>query len=129
MNRRTFLANAGAMLVASSFVPDFVMYTNKVSSRISKLAPRIFWVSDPVRPNEAVVLMGDGFIHGVKIDMARAENGKPAATDWRSISPLQVETQTLKAIVPADWRPGMFAFRVRVGDIVSNTLVAKQCAP
>ena len=84
-------------------------------------ASRLFWVSDPVRPNEVAVILGDGLSNDAVVEMARLDAKRG---EWTMVKPLQVGPQSVKAVVPAEWPPGVFACRVRLGDAVSNELLA-----
>lgn len=83
--------------------------------------PAIFWASDPVGPDETVVLMGDGFMEGAALEMARLDDAPakaPAAlavAKWMPLKPLQASRQCLKVVIPATLKPGVFAMRVTRG--------------
>ena len=79
--------------------------------------PQIFWASDPVRPDETVLLRGGGFGAQPAVEFARLEDGDPAAANpsalkWVTLPALQPAVDALKFVVPADVRPGVFACRV-----------------
>jgi hypothetical protein len=86
--------------------------------------PVIFWAADPVGPNETVLLSGHRFGEGSTVELARldADGGAP---DWAAavtpVTPLRDE-QSLAAVIPTDWAPGLYACRVRRGDAVSNVV-------
>jgi hypothetical protein len=86
-------------------------------------APRIFWASDPVRPGEAALLVGDGFGDHPRIELTRLKNdpGGTAAAVERTgtgtpVGPLQASDQSVKFIVPADFKEGVYAVRITSGD-------------
>ncbi len=107
-------------------------------------APRIFWASDPVRPDETVLLQGCDFA-GASVDVARLPDdsraslcgaavpaalagGTPAPQDvsgpgespqWARVPALQASESSLKFILPAGEKQGIFACRVKAGDAVS----------
>lgn len=86
-------------------------------------APQIFWASDPVRPGEVALLVGDGFGDHPRIELTplddvpnsapgsvkRAETGTP-------VEPLQASDQSVKFLVPARFKPGVYAVRIANGD-------------
>jgi hypothetical protein len=91
------------------------------------LKPAIFWHSDPVGPDETVMIQGDGFADdalvelGVISDEAEAGNFEPQK--WRQIQPAQRSAQCLKAVIPEEWKPGLYACRVRQGGVLSNQVM------
>jgi hypothetical protein len=100
-----------------------------VESRGAAAPPVITWVSDPVGPNETVVAMGDGFGQACTAEIGRlpdrppaepSKSGPPEIPQWTTIQPLQSDNQCVKFVIPPDFQPGVYAFRVRSGDGVSN---------
>ena len=91
-------------------------------------APQIFWASDPVEPNETVLVMGDGLNADAVVEFARVEGGS-ATRRWETVKPLQAGPKSAKAVVPATWKPALYACRVRVGDAVSNELLLNAADP
>jgi len=101
--------------------------------RCSLSAPIIFWASDPVQPDETVVLLGEAFRPDCIVECMRLPE-KSAITptvhsqlpsgNWIPIKPLQVGQRSVKAVLPASWKTGIFAFRVRQDDETSNILLA-----
>jgi len=84
-------------------------------------APAIFWASDPVRPNETVLVQGSDFGPTPTVEIAQ-EGLTVRGTDtvvfidkWLQVPVLQGSDCSLKFVVPADWEMGVFAFRVDVG--------------
>ena len=91
--------------------------------------PQIFWASDPVRPGETVLLIGEGLSTEAVVEIAQVERIEPAAPSWTTVKPLQAGPRSAKAVVPADWKMGLFACRVRIGDAVSNQLLVNAPDP
>ena len=90
--------------------------------------PRIFWASDPVRPNETVLLQGSGFSEKAVVEVSRLEDGPAAAPaapaaprSWIRVPVLQASECSLKFVVPAEWKPGVMACRVIAGGATSPT--------
>ncbi len=86
-------------------------------------AVEIIWASDPVRPDETVLVMGDGFGDGATVEVGRVADGPATATDiaagatpevrqWQRAEALQVSRQSMKFVIPEAWQMGAFAFRV-----------------
>ena len=80
-------------------------------------SPQIIWASDPVRPDETVLLRGGGFGTQPVVEFARLDDGDPAASNqaalaWVKLPVLQPGDDALKFVIPADARPGVFACRV-----------------
>ena len=95
-------------------------------------APQIFWASDPVRPDETVLVTGEGFGPGGTIELGQVANGptagpqtnaSPAVKQWETIQPLQAAAGSLKFVVPKAWPQGVWACRVRQGDTVSEPVL------
>jgi hypothetical protein len=82
--------------------------------------PVVFWASDPVRPGEAVVIVGHGLGDEPTVELARLPDDQSPASDspltWpedgQTLDVLQASSRSLKVLVPAGWRPGVFAYRV-----------------
>jgi len=83
-------------------------------------APAVVWYSDPVRPDETVLLYGEGFDAKMKIEVVRladGDRGAPAAakTDWKTAKAAQVvqaQPRSLKLVIPAALKPGLYLCRV-----------------
>jgi hypothetical protein len=87
-------------------------------------APVVTWHSDPVGPDEVVVVRGGDFgaaptalVGRIKDDQESVGVGdlwtrveKPQA-----VTPLQVSDHSLKFVLPAGLKPGQFAYRVQKG--------------
>ena len=74
--------------------------------------PHIFWASDPVGPDETVLVQGSEF-EGAKVELSRlADSGRAAAAGPQKMEVLQGSESSLKFIVPADWQQGVYALRV-----------------
>jgi hypothetical protein len=97
-------------------------------------APAVYWASDPVRPGETVLACGSGF--GAKPSVAVGRlNDKPAGlppaskalfpTDARPATLYQPGDESVKFALPADLKPGVFAYRLTgAGGEVSGLLNA-----
>lgn len=78
----------------------------------------MFWASDPVRPDETVLVQGCD-LGKAAVELARLEDDAQAATGgaanvrWVPVPVLQASASSLKFAVPADWKPGVFACRAR----------------
>lgn len=87
--------------------------------------PVLFWASDPVLPDEAVVVTGEDLGQPATLEAWRIRDAQdssaPGASRWEPLPALQQDRQSLKFVVPATWRPGVFAIRVRSGARVSET--------
>lgn len=71
--------------------------------------PAVTWASDPVRADETVVVMGDGFGEDPMVEL-----------DGAMMKPLQVSGHSLKFTLPKDAKAGTHTFRVRSGDAASE---------
>ena len=83
--------------------------------------PQIFWASDPVQPDETVLVEGQDLDSAI-VEVMRLEDGSPkAAAGWKRVSVLQATDQSLKFVLPADRKMGIFAWRlVKDGDVPST---------
>jgi hypothetical protein len=95
----------------------------------------VFWASDPVRPNETVLLQGNDF-GGAVVEAARLEDGKPTAPAaavkakrWTRLPVLQGSDCSLKFVLPADWPLGVFACRVTAGGVSSPPVLVNAPDP
>ncbi|MGI2323693.1 MULTISPECIES: right-handed parallel beta-helix repeat-containing protein [Methylococcus] len=82
-------------------------------------APQIFWASDPVKPGEAALMVGDGFGEHPRIELTRLKDdagGAPASPKrtvaGASVEPLQASDQSVKFIIPAEFEDGVYAARI-----------------
>lgn len=85
-------------------------------------APVVFWASDPVAPDDTVLVCGDGFGDSPTVGLVRLADGDadtPAPLEWpasaQRVEVLQPSDQSLKFVIPADLEPGAYAFRVEAG--------------
>ena len=97
-------------------------------STLAPAGPAIFWASDPVGPDETVLLLGDGFAAGAIVEVARLDDApaqvppasRLAVSKWTPIKPLQASRQCVKAVIPATWKAGVYVVRARQGAEVSE---------
>ncbi len=84
-------------------------------------APKVFWFSDPVGPNETVMAVGDAFGNRPTVEVARLADDvvrtpSAAAIAWPRVATkadvLQAEGSSIKFVVPAAFKPGVFAYRI-----------------
>jgi hypothetical protein len=100
-------------------LPSVFAFLLAASALSAAATPHVYWASDPVRPDETVLAEGQDF-EGAEVEMARLDD-EPAAEpgcsveikQWTTVPVLQGDAGTLKFSVPGDWRPGVFAFRVK----------------
>jgi hypothetical protein len=93
--------------------------------------PTVFWASDPVRPNEAVVVVGDSFGDNAQVAVARLADGDagsppakpPSAGPGVSAPPIQASAGSLKFVLPATLKPGLFSFTVTTPAGKANVLL------
>ncbi len=112
-----------------------------------KPAPRpcIFWASDPVRPDETVLLQGSDFGTTAIVEIARLDDaaaGEPPDPPrlareaqlsqikaWTPVPVLQGTDESLKFVVPADWAPGVFVCRITAGGATSDPALLNEPDP
>ena len=83
--------------------------------------PVIFWASDPVKPNETLMVQGDLLDGSTQVQIARLKNTRPGKPElntvdfskinYESLPSLQPSVQTGKYVVPADWELAIYAIR------------------
>ena len=101
-------------------------------------SPVITWASDPVRPDETILLRGDAFGSEIVVELARLPNtpdtlpkaGTTLAVEtWETLQPMQADDTSSKTVVPKSWPQGVWACRVRRGDAVSEPVVLNAPEP
>ena len=80
--------------------------------------PVVFWHSDPVMPDETVVLAGADFSADSMVELSLVDS--MADNGWTAVTPAQWSELSLKAVVPAEWPKDVYACRVRNGEHVST---------
>lgn len=83
---------------------------------ITDMIPKIFWYSDPVGPDETVLISGEDFAADAVAEFADGDK-------WVEVKPLQRSSQSLKAVVPSAFKMGIFQCRVCQGKQVSKTVL------
>lgn len=85
--------------------------------------PTVFWASDPVRPDETVLVAGAGLGATARVELVRLDDGAAgAAATWAwpgkgtAVEVLQPSETSLKFVIPAAWKPGAYLFRVLGAD-------------
>ena len=86
----------------------------------NETSPAIFWHSDPVGPDEMLVISGGDFDENPRVELARTQDG--TRLKWSSVKPLQASSVSLKAVIPPEWETGIYACRIRQGELVSKTV-------
>lgn len=71
--------------------------------------PVIFWHSDPVLPNETLVISGEFFQEDAVVEIVRTD-GK--GTKKTSLKPIQQSSTSLKVVIPGDWSVEAWKYRV-----------------
>lgn len=100
--------------------------------------PVITWASDPVRPDETILLQGDAFGGACLVELGRFPDFLSASPrtdalapvkEWVPLQPLQAGGTALKCVVPKSWAQGVWACRVRRDDGVSEPVVLNAPEP
>ena len=90
----------------------------------ARAAPLVFWASEPVQPDDTVILLGDALGPAATVEISRLPDVKTTgpggpedpvghAGDWQAVTPLVSSEQSLHVVVPATWKQGAFVLRVR----------------
>ncbi len=94
--------------------------------------PQVFWVSDPVLPNDTVLVTGEGLVEVTAVQLFRRPDVAPSAqmapnipsiTSWQGVKPLQVTSRSVKFVVPTNWKAGVFACRLMTRTGTSKTFL------
>lgn len=81
--------------------------------------PRIFWASSPVKPDETVVVAGEGLGSDATVELRLAgDTAEPSA--WQALPRYQPDDRSVKAVLPPGEEMHVYACRVRSGEGVSN---------
>ena len=83
---------------------------------MKKLVPYNFWHSDPVKPDETLVLSGEDFADNAVVELAEKKD------KWIAVRPLQKSRQCLKAAIPAEFKYGTWQCRVRQNGELSKEI-------
>jgi len=78
-------------------------------------APTVFWASDPVRPDETVMVQGGDLADATWVAVERVpDTAKRLAVSARAerVKPIQVSDVSLKFVLPASLKMGVYAFKV-----------------
>ncbi len=85
--------------------------------------PVVFWASDPIGPNETALLFGDGLgpntsaegwmLPDEPVSAPPATPATFALTHGQRLEVLQASPLCAKVLLPATWKPGMYAVRLR----------------
>ncbi|MCK1573660.1 glycosyl hydrolase family 28-related protein [Bradyrhizobium sp. 174] len=75
-------------------------------------APTVLWASDPVAPDETVLVMGDQLTDGTDIWIRRLVDDPthvtPPATQSYNVKPIQASPTSLKFVLPREPGPGVY---------------------
>ena len=87
--------------------------------------PRIFWASQPVKPDETILATCGGTDIGTTAELARLADGAPglppapefdpATWNWTAVAPHTATPRNVTVTVPSDWTQGIYALRVTRG--------------
>ena len=100
-----------------------------LTPRARTATPTVFWASDPVRPAETVVLVGEGLTADCRVEVARfpdtaTDHPAKSVAEWpgdgQSVQVLDAGGQGLKFVVPDKLQPGVFAFRIAADNAVAT---------
>jgi hypothetical protein len=109
----------------------FPVFSGLLVSPANAEPPRIFWASDPVQPNETVLLQGSDLgganatveLARLSDDAAGAAGKTPDHLTWTRVPLLQPAADSLKFVIPADWKNGVFSCRVITAGVASSPLL------
>jgi len=90
--------------------------------------PKVFWVSQPVNPDETMLITGGNLDAQTQVELASLPDddpGNPAIVapniaTWSSRPALTATTRSITAAVPASWSGGVYALRLKNGADIGN---------
>lgn len=85
--------------------------------------PEIIWYSDPVGPNETIVINGYAFSADCKVELKRLtdkQNNRPIEV---GLDPLVVTPDSIKVVVPENWKQGIYSCKVTNGSDCSREVL------
>lgn len=82
--------------------------------------PAVFWVSQPVMPDESMLISGGNFSENLSVEIAQLPDGDAGSPldeassdlEWQSIPLLTKTSRSVTATVPAEWSSGIYALRL-----------------
>ena len=90
----------------------------------------VFWASDPVQPDDTVLAMGADMGNVTTVRLGRLTDAAPSTVvAWTSVKPLQITPRSVKFVIPAAWRSGLYAFRLVSGTKSSPTTLVNAPDP
>ncbi len=97
-------------------------------------AASVFWIADPVAPNQTLLLWGDE-LAGARVSGIRLTDSVPSqpaasaaavrASNWRPLVS-QANPECIKVEIPKDWQAGTFAIRVETASGSRKTVIANR---
>ena len=66
------------------------------------------------------MVYGEGFGDHATVEVASQEKNGGSPAPWVKLASVESSRRCVKALLPADWKPGVFACRVRLGDVASG---------
>ncbi|MBM4087154.1 MAG: hypothetical protein FJ272_20380, partial [Planctomycetes bacterium] len=123
---RNMRATAWVAVAMSAFLAGGALYGQPVA----------FWHSDPIQPGEAALVVGGGLTGAPRIEVVRlpdAAPGSPSATPlaWprksERVETLQPTDGSVKFVLPATLKPGVFAYRISTSAGATVGLLNRPC--
>jgi hypothetical protein len=116
---------------------EIISVSSTGTTDASRVSPSIFWVSDPVQPDEVVMVEGANWGSSPHIELSWLRDDNPDqppagdATIQKSIvlKPLQITSSSVKFLVPAEWKQGVYSFQVSNDEIKSAAVLINAPVP
>ena len=80
----------------------------------------VFWSSDPIRPGETAMFIGEGM---AAVEAVELTSTRPPSRGTVTVTPIQVTERAVKAVIPQDWPLDVYACRLRARDAASETIL------
>ena len=124
MMSHSFMLNTQAGLrPAACWVAAFAF-----SCLVTEARPVVFWMSDPIRPGETVLLFGDQLGPNPTVEGWRAGERRPDPAA-QQLKVLQASDVSVKVLIPPEWKPGMFVLRIRNASGASDPVYLNRTEP
>lgn len=85
--------------------------------------PEIIWYSDPVRPNETIVINGYAFSENCKVKLTRLADRQNDKSLTKTLDPLAATGDSLKVVVPEIWEQGIYSCKIVNGEKFSREVL------
>jgi Pectate lyase superfamily protein len=113
-------SNSGGT-VTPTLAPTPTLVPTPIPTAAPGAVPKVFWVSQPVSPDETMLITGGNLDVQTQVEAAELPDGDPGSpavvaptlTAWTMLPPLTLTSRSLTATVPKAWSKGIYALRLK----------------